>query len=90
MDVCGWFNVNSSIGWNITLEYAISASAVAQGWASYLVSFLTSLGVEVPKILYDYHLFFVFTFRYVVFLLLILVLWLLLLLYFVVYCCSLV
>ena len=31
------------IGWNLTLEYGISASAVAQGWSYYLESFIKSI-----------------------------------------------
>eukprot|EP01088_Endostelium_zonatum_P011625 TRINITY_DN25780_c0_g1_i1.p1 TRINITY_DN25780_c0_g1~~TRINITY_DN25780_c0_g1_i1.p1 ORF type:complete len:576 (-),score=63.90 TRINITY_DN25780_c0_g1_i1:55-1782(-) len=30
----GWF-----VGWNLTLEYAISASTVARGWAGYMLNF---------------------------------------------------
>ena len=42
-----WF-----IGWNLTLEYMIAASAVARGWAGYMVTFLGAVGVEVPLWLY--------------------------------------
>lgn len=43
-EVVAWF-----VGWNLTLEYAISASAVASGWTGYFVSALESVGVHVPK-----------------------------------------
>eukprot|EP01104_Vermistella_antarctica_P009847 TRINITY_DN257_c0_g6_i1.p1 TRINITY_DN257_c0_g6~~TRINITY_DN257_c0_g6_i1.p1 ORF type:complete len:620 (+),score=131.42 TRINITY_DN257_c0_g6_i1:192-2051(+) len=39
----GWI-----IGWNLTLEYAISASAVARSWATYLVQFLENSFLKVP------------------------------------------
>ncbi len=45
-----------SVGWNLTLEYAISASAVARGWAGYFVSALQSFGVNPPLWLYNYEL----------------------------------
>ena len=38
-----WF-----IGWNMVLEYLVSASTVAAGWSGYFVSFLSGLGVTVP------------------------------------------
>lgn len=41
------------IGWNLTLEYTISAAAVSRGFAAYFVSFLHAVGVEVPTWLYD-------------------------------------
>jgi len=37
-ELIGWF-----IGWNLTLEYSISASAVARGWAGYMASLVTIL-----------------------------------------------
>ncbi|CAG9466258.1 unnamed protein product [Pedinophyceae sp. YPF-701] len=43
-----WF-----IGWNITLEYAVAASAVARGWAGYLAAFLDSVGYPLPWWLYS-------------------------------------
>jgi APA family basic amino acid/polyamine antiporter len=43
-ELIGWF-----IGWNLTLEYGFSAAAVARGWSSYLVQFLRSVGVTVPR-----------------------------------------
>jgi len=48
-ELVGWF-----VGWNLTLEYAISASAVARGWTGYFVSALKSVGVHVPGWLYEY------------------------------------
>lgn len=39
----GWF-----IGWNLVLEYGISASAVAVSWSGYFVSFLKQLGIVLP------------------------------------------
>lgn len=38
-----WF-----IGWNLVLEYMVSASTVAVGWAGYFVSFLADLGIHLP------------------------------------------
>jgi APA family basic amino acid/polyamine antiporter len=39
------------IGWVLTFEYLISASAVAVGWSSYIVSLLNSTGIILPQIL---------------------------------------
>jgi APA family basic amino acid/polyamine antiporter len=36
------------VGWNLTLEYGMSASVVARGFADYLVSFLQAVGIEAP------------------------------------------
>jgi basic amino acid/polyamine antiporter, APA family len=36
------------IGWDLVLEYALGATAVAIGWSGYVVSFLKDLGVTVP------------------------------------------
>jgi len=36
------------IGWDLILEYALSASTVAVGWSGYFVSFLNDLGVRLP------------------------------------------
>jgi len=47
-----WF-----VGWNLTLEYAISASAVASGWSSYFVQALESVGVKVPGWLVGFQLY---------------------------------
>jgi basic amino acid/polyamine antiporter, APA family len=38
-----WF-----IGWNMVLEYGVSASGVAVGWSGYFVSFLHHMGVDFP------------------------------------------
>lgn len=43
-----WF-----IGWNLTLEYSFSAAAIAGGWTSYLVSLLESIGLPIPKFMYE-------------------------------------
>jgi APA family basic amino acid/polyamine antiporter len=36
------------IGWDLVLEYALSASTVAVGWSGYFVSFLRDLGLHLP------------------------------------------
>jgi len=36
------------IGWDLILEYALSASTVAVGWSGYAVSFLRDFGIVVP------------------------------------------
>ena len=36
------------IGWDLMLEYALSASTVAVGWSGYFVSFLADLGIALP------------------------------------------
>ena len=36
------------IGWDLVLEYALSATTVAIGWSGYIVSFLADLGIYVP------------------------------------------
>src|SRR3954470_16063841 len=38
-----WF-----IGWNMVLEYLVSASTVAVGWAGYFISLLNNLGIAFP------------------------------------------
>ena len=38
-----WF-----IGWNMVLEYGVSASGVAAGWSGYFVSFLQQVGIAFP------------------------------------------
>jgi APA family basic amino acid/polyamine antiporter len=38
-----WF-----IGWNMVLEYLVSASTVSVGWSGYFVSFLQNLGYALP------------------------------------------
>ena len=40
------------VGWNLTLEYGMSASVVARGFSDYFVSFLKSTGVSPPTWLY--------------------------------------
>eukprot|EP01128_Nolandella_sp_AFSM9_P003793 TRINITY_DN1671_c0_g1_i2.p1 TRINITY_DN1671_c0_g1~~TRINITY_DN1671_c0_g1_i2.p1 ORF type:complete len:609 (-),score=89.75 TRINITY_DN1671_c0_g1_i2:89-1915(-) len=42
-ELIGWL-----VGWNMTLEYAVSASAVAQGWASYFTKMMINLGWPLP------------------------------------------
>lgn len=54
-EVVAWF-----VGWNLTLEYAISASAVASGWSSYFVAALESVGVKLPEWLVGFRLYEVF------------------------------
>jgi basic amino acid/polyamine antiporter, APA family len=36
------------IGWDLILEYALSATTVAIGWSGYVVSFLGDIGIHVP------------------------------------------
>jgi basic amino acid/polyamine antiporter, APA family len=36
------------IGWDLILEYALGATAVAIGWSGYVVSFLKDFGIVVP------------------------------------------
>ncbi|MDQ3137494.1 MAG: amino acid permease [Gemmatimonadota bacterium] len=36
------------IGWDLVLEYALSATTVAIGWSGYIVSFLADIGIRVP------------------------------------------
>lgn len=43
-----WF-----IGWNLTLEYAFSAAAIAGGWTNYLVTLCESLDMPIPVFLYN-------------------------------------
>ena len=38
-----WF-----IGWNLVLEYGVSASTVAVGWSGYFVSLLSNFGIDFP------------------------------------------
>ncbi|NII10350.1 amino acid permease [Oleiagrimonas sp. C23AA] len=45
-EVVAWF-----IGWNMVLEYGISASAVATSWTGYFTSLLDTLGMHLPKAL---------------------------------------
>lgn len=39
------------IGWNLSLEYMMSASAVAVGWSEYMVNLLSEWGVNLPETL---------------------------------------
>lgn len=41
-----WF-----IGWNMVLEYGVSASTVAVGWSGYFVSLLQNFGISFPAVL---------------------------------------
>ena len=36
------------IGWDLMLEYLFGASTVAVGWSGYFVSFMRSIGVDMP------------------------------------------
>ena len=36
------------IGWDLALEYAVGAIAVAVGWSGYVVSFLQDFGIQIP------------------------------------------
>jgi basic amino acid/polyamine antiporter, APA family len=39
------------IGWNLSLEYLMSASAVAVSWSAYMVDVLSKVGIELPAAL---------------------------------------
>src|ERR1700719_1404074 len=45
-EAIAWF-----IGWNLLLEYAISASAVAVSWSAYVVSLLADAHIHLPALL---------------------------------------
>src|SRR6266853_5823360 len=45
-EALAWF-----IGWNLLLEYAISASAVAVSWSAYVVSLLGDAHIHLPALL---------------------------------------
>jgi APA family basic amino acid/polyamine antiporter len=47
-----WF-----IGWNLTLEYGVSAAAVARAWEQYVVEFFRLIGCPLPTVLYACPLF---------------------------------
>lgn len=51
-EIVGWF-----VGWNLTLEYAFSASAVSRGWTGYLDSALQNMGYTMPRWLVGYNIF---------------------------------
>jgi APA family basic amino acid/polyamine antiporter len=36
------------IGWNLVLEYLVSASTIAVGWSGYFVDFVGRLGISIP------------------------------------------
>jgi APA family basic amino acid/polyamine antiporter len=39
------------VGWNLSLEYLMSASAVAVGWSQYVVNLLGEAGIHLPRAL---------------------------------------
>jgi basic amino acid/polyamine antiporter, APA family len=39
------------IGWNLSLEYMMSASAVAVGWSEYVINLLSDWGIDFPSAL---------------------------------------
>lgn len=43
---CAWI-----IGWNLVLEYLVSAAAVATGWSGYFIALINRLGVPLPTAL---------------------------------------
>ncbi|HEV2540330.1 MAG TPA: amino acid permease [Frateuria sp.] len=45
-ELVAWF-----IGWNMVLEYGVSASAVAVSWTGYFVSLLDHIGIHLPLVL---------------------------------------
>src|SRR5579871_4210250 len=45
-EALAWF-----IGWNLLLEYGMSASAVAVSWSAYVVNLLASVHIYLPKAL---------------------------------------
>jgi APA family basic amino acid/polyamine antiporter len=47
-ELVAWF-----IGWNMVLEYGISASAVATSWTGYFASLLNHVGIRLPAELSD-------------------------------------
>lgn len=47
-ELVAWF-----IGWNMVLEYGISASAVAASWTGYFTSLLDNVGIHLPVALTD-------------------------------------
>src|SRR5579863_3423477 len=42
-EALAWF-----IGWNLLLEYGMSASAVAVSWSAYVVNLLHTVGIDLP------------------------------------------
>jgi amino acid transporter len=51
-ELAAWF-----VGWNLTLEYAISAAAVARGFSSNMILFCNQIGTPLPYWLVDVKLF---------------------------------
>ncbi|HKR77860.1 MAG TPA: amino acid permease [Rhodanobacter sp.] len=45
-ELVAWF-----IGWNMVLEYGVSASAVAVSWTGYFTSLLDNMGLHLPAVL---------------------------------------
>ena len=45
-EALAWF-----IGWNLSLEYLMSASAVAVSWSAYMVDLLGKFGIHLPSVL---------------------------------------
>jgi len=45
-ETIGWI-----IGWDLTLEYAVSGASVAQGWSKYFVELLGLMGIHFPHVL---------------------------------------
>lgn len=45
-EAVAWF-----IGWNLSLEYMLSASAVAVGWSEYVIKLLGKVGLHLPEAL---------------------------------------
>jgi len=45
-EALGWI-----VGWNLSLEYLMSASAVAVSWSAYMVDVLAKIGVTLPDVL---------------------------------------
>lgn len=41
--------IRCSIGWNLTLEYCISAAAIARSWGDYFTDFWTQWGLHPPS-----------------------------------------
>jgi basic amino acid/polyamine antiporter, APA family len=39
------------VGWNLSLEYLMSASAVAVGWSQYVINLLGEAGIHLPTVL---------------------------------------
>ena len=44
-EALAWF-----IGWNLLLEYAISASTVAVSWSAYVVNLLSDAHIQLPHV----------------------------------------